>query len=577
MNIVSKTLIVLCLMCYVSSAFAQTAADTFNQAKALFEQGNYSEARPLLSSILDEQTNPEPGETYFLLLKCHFYLKDHDSVVDLYTSHHARVAGTNLDPAARFTYANSLYENAGDADAALPEYEYIVATFPDSPYAAPGSLYRMGMLNLEKVKDYYAAREKFTACITSYPESPYVPGSWLGILTAASYQYDTISMLESYNTIMTEFSQNKTICAKANFEVAEFYNKRAFDRQKALTYYLKVVEEYPDSPSEPLALLRAADLVPMGRLPESMNLYRRCLSKFEGKTKYTAWAQAELAFCYYILDRQEKAREECQKLLTMTDDPRYVAKAHRLLEAIDNPQSIAALHAQADAAFKKSEYCYDRDTTLWNSARIVTMYENSSEIGLYLAGKDAPAKDKAEVLYKTALAYHNMGEPDKALELMEKVIFDYRDDIGETRAQALYSAAFYYRYMGRYDEALTLLETLVTAFPDYRGTPRALQLMAFIYDKTGDPLSAAQIHQYVMEAYPETTWARNSEFFQKAVLIGRKSIQQQFAEARKDNQYTICSMFKINPRERYKKGIEQLLAYLASLQKKETEKRVASK
>ncbi|MCD6385071.1 tetratricopeptide repeat protein [Candidatus Sumerlaeota bacterium] len=552
-------------------ALSQTSAEKFDRAKSLFDQKKYSEAKVLLSEVLDAEDNPYPGTSYLLLMKCHYFLRDHASVESLYASHHTKFTGTIFDPAARFVRANSLLDNANDPTEAAAEYEYIVSNFPTSPFAAPGSLYKLGLINLERFKDYSTAREKFNQCLTEYPDSPYVPRCLLGILKAASFQRDTATMFDIYNKILSKYGSWKIIAGEAALAVAEFYNKQAHDRQNALKYYLKVINDYPGSSAEPLALLRAGDLVPYGDIKQSIELYRRCLKKYPQK-KYSAWAQTELGVCYMLKGDVEQARSEFEKVLQMTTKKRYVDKANLYLEAIADPESISAIKVRYDIATRKIRDLADYDTSFWDFARVVHLAE-SSRFTEYLNDPGVPRSEKAELLYKLSLSYFNLEERQKAKEVTERILKEYPDQ-GEITALALYNKAFQLHREYKYADAIAIFQKILVDYPDFRYTPQTLQRLARCYEESGEHLTAARIHNFVIQAYPETVWAEKSRRTIKAILLGRPHIKQLFAQYRNTDNFPMLVAFKRDPIERQHKALCDFLKQVTaqSTEKKSSEK-----
>ncbi len=531
-----------------------TTSDKLDQAKSLFAQKDYTQAKNLLTGILDAGDNPDVGTTYLLLLKCHYFQKDHSSLEGIYSSYHSNFSNTIFDPAARFVRANSILDNRNDPVSAYSEYEYILKNFPESPYAAPGSLYKLGLINLERYKNYEEALVKFKDLIKTYPTSDYVSRSYLSIIKASSFVDDTDTMLSYYNKLQEGYPSFKNTNSEANLALADFYNNRVDDRPNAMKYYMKVINDYPDSTAYPLAALRAADLVPDTSINRSIELYKTILEKYPDNKNYTPWAQVELATCFYLKSNTEKAKEEFQKVSTITKKQKYLDKAQMYLNAIEDPESIDGYKVNAECGMKKLSYMKAYDESFWDYSILKRKY-NESWFQNFLKDENISDKDKAGLEYDYCFALFQLDSVQEALAKAYDIIEKY-PDVENVVKESKFMIAFIHRRMGKYQDAINEFQELLEDYPDIKYAARVLSEIAYCFKRTDDLLSSAQIYQYMAHRFKNTSFGSSAEKVINIILLGHDDIKKQLVELNSKSEEKIVT--KLTPHN----FIKQLLASL---------------
>ena len=556
------SLILIFFICLSLMSDESTTAEKLTQAKSLFEQDKYSESKELLTSILDASDNPEPGDTFLLLLKCNYFLKDHTSLENLYSSHHNNFLNTPYDPAGRMVRANSILDNQKDYDSAYKEYEIIYKNFPEGPYTGSGSLYKLGLINLEHYKNYDEAIKKFNELIIKYPQAPLLKSAYLGIIQASSNVDDTDTMLLYYNKINEQFSDSKNICSKANLALADYYHNRVDDRANALKYYLKVVSDYPDSASYPLAVLRAADMVPGHSINRSIELYKTILEKYPNHKSHAPWAQTELATCYYLNNDVEKAKEEFQKVATMTTNKKYTDKANLFLNAINNPESIDGYKVNCECGMRKLNLIKAYDEAFWDYSIIKRKY-NEKWFQDFLKNPDISDKDKAGQEYDYCFALFQLDFVPEALKKAQDIIQKYPNATQAVK-ECKFMIAFIHRRQEKYQEAINEFQELLENYPDIKYAARVLSEIALCFRRSNDILSSAQIYNYMSYRFKNTTFGEEAKGALDIILMGHNDIKNKLAELNSKPEYTTIS--KLEPYS----FIKQLMASVNNKQKETT-------
>jgi len=178
------------------SSFASDLA----HAKALFDEKKYSEALLEFQEVFNTSSGDTRLDAFLHILRCNYFLKDHASLASFYNAHKSEATGTSFEPDIHFTYVNSLMDHAKDYENARQMYGYLYATFPNTQFAGPGSLLKLGDLDVieEKPND---GLYRYNELETKYPDSPYIDNALLGKVQAFATLKDRASLLNAMQDI----------------------------------------------------------------------------------------------------------------------------------------------------------------------------------------------------------------------------------------------------------------------------------------------------------------------------------------------------------------------------------------
>ncbi|NWF49531.1 MAG: tetratricopeptide repeat protein [Ignavibacteriaceae bacterium] len=203
-----KYFIIILLYFFITSLYAQNAADVFNEAMHYYNNFRYSDAVKTFEKL---ETN--------------FKLSD-----ELYSS-------------TRYYISESLL-NLGKVRHASEGFEFLVNNYQWSPFRSK-SLYKLGLIYFDE-KKFEQSRKKFSQLLDEYPESEFTGSAlyWIGESYTAEGNYnESISFLEN---AVADKKKNKFI-DQSIYTLASTY-ERLGDYKNAVKYYDQLLSFHRSSP-----------------------------------------------------------------------------------------------------------------------------------------------------------------------------------------------------------------------------------------------------------------------------------------------------------------------------------------
>lgn len=393
-----------------------------------------------------------------------------------------------------------------------------------------------------QTKQYKKANDLFKACSFE--------GDSLAQL--ANYQMaDCYLKLEDKRTALTAFQKaysidkDQTITEDALFNFAQLSYELDFDPySKAIEAFILYLERFPDAVRKEQAYDYLINIY------LNTNNYRSAIASLEMTKKLDprlAKAYQQLVFNYAIEQFQNgqypKAVESFQKSLSNPQDQKLETMAYYWMaesyyrsqnyplsvdaysEFLFKPQAILlpefryANYGIGYAYFKSKDYInaakwfrkfvgykQNQDSVAVNDAYIrigdcyfiekqyylsLEYYEKAIEYGL---------RDNDYTLYQFSLANGVMRKTDKKMELLEKLVQDYK--VSPYVGPAKYELAYAYRIKGDKSKALSYFNQVVSEFPNSSYRKKALEQIGSMYFNQGQNTKALETFKQVVEENP---------------------------------------------------------------------------
>ncbi len=189
-------------------------------------------------------------------------------------------------PLALFNQAKLYCDELKKHDTAILISEKIVATFPQSEYAAP-SLLLIGDINANKLKNYEAAMLAYRQLVDTYPQDKHAIEALLAIgeIDAKKLKkFDNAILV--YNEFIDKYRSSPQGVVALE-EAAKIYENDLRDYGKAAEYYGKISEIYPTYEKAPDLLLKAGALCEdkLNDYEKAKQYYQIVLDKFSQDKK----------------------------------------------------------------------------------------------------------------------------------------------------------------------------------------------------------------------------------------------------------------------------------------------------
>ena len=151
--------LVLCF--FVSFSFA----GNLDYAKSLYEQEKYDQALSELQDVFQTSQGNDQLDAMLHILRCYQFTRDYASLASFYNENREMADNSVFEPEIDFVFANYLKDHVKDYPAARDLYESIYQNFPNATFAGPGSLLKLGDIDVieEKPNDAFSRYNELIA------------------------------------------------------------------------------------------------------------------------------------------------------------------------------------------------------------------------------------------------------------------------------------------------------------------------------------------------------------------------------------------------------------------------------
>ena len=455
-----------------------------------------------------------------------WFLKYTDGKIDkrstLYTDAYNRL-GDCCFVASKFGEAIAYYQKAYESGSS------------DSDYALFQKAFCHGLVNdnTQKIAELNQLQSEF-------PQSNYVADALFEKGKSCERLQDNPKAVENYQLLISRFP-NSPIKPKALVQLGLLaYNSNDYSASNG--YFKQVTENYPNSPEAKGALAGIRNNYVENNKVDEYIAYAKKLGHSASPSQNEQDSLTYYAAEKLYMAKDSRSAEELSKYLVNFPTGNFTLNVHFYLaesELMNNKPDDALIDYDyvlsqpnniftENALLKGSEIAYkagEFKKALGYYERLETVSANSNNTLLSLAGRmrchyelkdfdevaklgwkirsmeKIPSELDREACYKSAKAYIELNDPDKAIPLWRKLSVDSKSLEG---AEAKYRVCEYYYTENKLKEA----ENEVNDFID-KGTPhqywlgKSFLLLAHVYEKKNDLFQATNTLKSIIENYEQ--------------------------------------------------------------------------
>jgi len=472
---------------------------------AYFRQNRYEAAATRFRQFLSAYDEADAAVPYaqdarLRLADAYFALKQYDTAVEVYR----RVSGEGADYA--LFQAGDALNFANQPEEAVATLQRVVNGFPDSPWHAE-ALSRLASIQIQQ-QNYEAARETYRELLRQHSGSDLAPQAQYGIGDTFYNASDFEAAVEAYRTVLVEYPQS-AIASEAAPSL--FFALSAAGQANRSDNLIQEIESATPNTllTDRLRFYRAYVAYESGASERALRLFREYVRTASGTDELPS-AYYYLGLLYADQDANTEAKNYLRQLVDQypnserfpvgalrlgdinADQENYEAAAEVYRKAAENDRTGAELRAQArygqGVALLQLGRTDEAETLLRDilrgdqsgpvrtSARLGLARIHESEgrtqeaLTLYRSVLDAAdGETGAEALYRLGSLLRNQGQPQKAVEELQRMPSLFAG-YPKWNARALLEQARSYRQMRETGQAVKLYDEVTTS---YAGTPYA--------------------------------------------------------------------------------------------------------
>jgi TolA-binding protein len=332
---------------------------------------DYAEAKQAFVQV--EKYHPKSDDLFesrFRSGECCYSLGEFEEGMDIFTRLSKETGDSEKLPAVKLKIVEGILLS-GNTDEAIKEYEDIIEDYTKTEHSAR-ALYQLGIIHQEKFGDLKKAKEMFDSCKTESPRSE--------IAQEALSRSANISKVEEYQKELSEAETEKH--GRALFLLAELYLTKMNQPDSALTEYLALADNYPESEYAAQSLYAAAWILDNIKkdAAQAKEMYQRILTEYPA-TDYSEPAADFLGLSHESIqvDTPEREYIEAERMLLEYEN---VDSALLLYNAIIErfPQSSYAGEAAYAVAWITEHYANPGDSTVALAyQKVIDQYPNSEQ------------------------------------------------------------------------------------------------------------------------------------------------------------------------------------------------------
>jgi len=513
---------ILALCFFVSAAFA----GNLDYAKSLYEQEKYDQALPEFQDVFQTSQGDDQLDAMLHMLRCYQFTRDYGSLVSFYNENREMADNSMFEPEIDYVFANYLKDHVKDYTAARDLYESIYQNFPNAGFAGPGSLLKLGDIDVIEEKPNNAL-SSYNELIANYHQCPYVDNALLGKVNAYAKLKNRENILKTLSEIKLRFPQNLCL-AKAQLKAGMYFASIERNRKQAIKQFGEVVNQFPNTRAGIMAKIRLADLAPSHDIAKSIDLYNQVIEDWENLNNYQkAWVECELGFAYLLKGDKQAARDRLENVANSPIySPKYKEKASLYVQSLNDPQSMESYETAFDLAFRHREYLDEFD-------RADKHYRNISElarIGVLeekINDPEIPDHAKAKWLYQLSIAQYFLTEFKDARETAEKILLEYPGQ-EETRVHAEFLIAFLDSFSAKHELAINQYLDILETFPNVSFGARIMREIALSQVQLGLKDEALITLDGIVWLYPFHMEAQNAQKGIDFLLKGDAALQKSY-------------------------------------------------
>ena len=336
-----------------------------------------------------------------------------------------------------------------------------------------------------------------------------------GLLQEGEEQDDMQELVLSMEELRFYFSEAMKHFGDGSYIIAEYYLNKIKDDYLVLQdhifyymarsllmqekfiqseeYYLKIIQNFPDSIWVELAALEIADLyyIQEDYLTSEIK-YSEFLSTYP-ESSYYPYSKYQLAIC------QEKNGKTADSFISLKEiwleypSSEYAALAYREIQALEDSGLTTKFEPSAEELFKRGEnlfYSYNYQDAIDEFNKIINGYGT----------KALPSGIYSRTCFRLGMSYYNLSDYKNASYWLS-VCYEQAPASSITHS-ALFFLGRTYTNLDNDSKAISYYQKLLNEYPSSSYGDDALYRMGRIYSISGDADKAIEIFGRVFEDYP---------------------------------------------------------------------------
>jgi len=480
-----------------------------------FKQNRYEDAARQFQQFLETYDGTDTDIPYeqdarLRLGDSYYALKRYEDAVEVYR----RVDGEGTDYAL-FQSGEAL-NYAGRSEEALRSLNRLVDRYPDSRWR-PQAMYRIGAIHFQK-QNYEEAVTAYRRFLDTYPDHQLAPEAQYGIGDSRYNAGKMENAVEAYRTVLVKYPTSSTASEAASSLF--FALSAAGQSDRADQIIAEVAKAHPDANlQDRLRFQRAKAAYQSGESTKALNLFQSFV-RTTSTSSLLSDAYYYLGILYANENRDTEAKNYLRQLVEQYPDSEVLPDgALRLGDIYRKEQN----YEEAAAAYKAAAESDAIGTELRAQARY------GQSIALLNLGENDKAKEilnrileesqggplQASARLGLARIYEDENQPDKAAELYRAVVGAVDS---ETGAEALLRLGKLLRSQNRPRKAIEELDRMSSLYAGYpEWIARSLLEQAQAYREMGQTGQAVQLYDEVVQSYPGTPFAETARKERKAL------------------------------------------------------------
>lgn len=494
---------------------SKAAGARYALAWTYFKQNQYEAAAQQFQGFLDAYAGTDADIPYeqdarLRLADCYYALKRYEDAVEAYR----RVGGQGTDYAL-FQSGEAL-NYAGRSEEALRSLNRLVERYPDSRWR-PQAMYRIGAIHFQN-QDYEEAVTAYQRFLDTYPDHQLAPEAQYGIGDSRYNAGKMENAVEAYRTVLVTYPNSSTAPEAASSLF--FALSAAGQSERADQIITEIAKAHPDANLEDrLRFQRAKAAYQSGESTEALTLFQSFV-RTTSTSSLLPDAYYYLGILYANENRDTEAKNYLRQLVQQYPDSEVLPDGALRLGDIHRKEKN---YEEAAAAYKAAAESDAIGTELRAQARY------GQSIALLNLGENDKAKEilnrileesqggplQASARLGLARIYEEENRPDEAAELYRSVVGAVDSDTG---AEALLRLGQLLRAENQPRKAIEELDRMSSLYAGYpEWIARSLLEQAATYREMGQTGQAVQLYDEVVQSYPGTPFAETARKERKAL------------------------------------------------------------
>lgn len=510
----------------------QGVTPAFTTAKAKFDAFQFLDAANDFQAIVEDVNSPDRAQAAVYMLRGYRRAQKHALLMANFSAASAATSGTPYVDECLYEKALSLYKNAHKPTDAYIIFGQIAGSHPQSVWAGSGSMFQRGTIQLEKYHDLTNAAATMNAMLQAYPTSPFAAKAYFVLFRCAILSNDPPAVDAAHQQFVAAFP-NSEYLPDAELRHGDFEMRVRGSTGNALARYRNVVARWPDTDFARSARLRINELAPDG-FEAAIADYTALLAEIRNHPKFKFQknlCRLQLGEYCYQLGLNDDATSYLQALLAQNPAAPVATTTRTYLEAIADPSSTCGIYCLWERAMRWRDQHGHLDKC-WSDLGQLRNYADLDRFTSYINDASIYKEDRANALYRVALANFDLGDHAAASEIAQRVL-DELQPVRVARYECLYLIAYHHSHCGHFGHASSMYRSLIDENSGYAAiVPTAYFELANNQELNGDHLAAMLTLEEFRTLYPYRAEVQRIVGMENRIAAEGAELQAAFSRAR---------------------------------------------